>query len=77
MFKTSKAMLRVKDIKSDFVRQEAIRLAIEYLNTYECKVLEMPLQDAFDWDLSPQGYEFWEDINDGTIKNNGWVQLPN
>jgi hypothetical protein len=77
MPKTSKAMLRVKDIKSDFVRQEAIRLAIQYLNTYEWKALEMPLQDAFDWDLSPQGHEFWGNLNDGTIKNNGWVQLPN
>jgi hypothetical protein len=42
----------------------------------ECQILDKGLEYAFEWDLSPQGHEFWDDLNDGTIKNNGWLQLP-
>jgi hypothetical protein len=73
--------MKISEIKSDEVRNEAVRLAQLEEFWGECRNNEQSLQtklsDAFEWDLTEQGFDFWFDLEDGTTPNTPDLKLPN
>jgi hypothetical protein len=74
--------MKIKDIKSEEVREEAVRLAIEntdkdYANvSTEDEALECELIKAFDWDAEPYDFHFWYNLKNGHT-NTPCLKLPN
>ena len=71
--------MKIKEIKSAEVRNEAVRLAIEKHPQFRTKkiVLGYGLFWAFSWKETPQNHEFWSDLQDGIIANKPDLKLPN
>jgi len=69
--------MKIKDIKSKKVRKEAIRL-VEGVNPLIPFMIirKLDLAYHFDWKDSPQGYDFWEGLYEGVIKNTKDLELP-
>jgi hypothetical protein len=77
--------MKIKDIKSEEVREEAVRLSIEknalsfvFFFRYLAKrhALKLELSDAFYWVHSPQGVYFWANLKKGTTPNTPDLKLP-
>jgi hypothetical protein len=70
--------MKISEIKSDEVRNEAVRLCIEREPSERNKeiALEFDLLGAFRWDVTPQGVEFWCDIYDKKNPNTPDLKLP-
>jgi hypothetical protein len=79
--------MKIKDIKSEEVRNEAVRLAIEntergmlnltgfaYVSTEE-DALECELIKAFCWDAEPYEFDFWYNLKNGHT-NTPCLKLP-
>jgi hypothetical protein len=70
--------MKIKDIKSDEVRNEAVRLAIGVRgwcdDEKDARHTYLPL--AFDWERSPQDVDFWNDLCKGTTPNTPDLKLP-
>ena len=73
--------MKISEIKSDQVRNEAVRLAQLQEFWGECRSNEQSLQtklsDAFQWNLTKQGFYFWIYLNNGTTPNTPELKLPN
>jgi hypothetical protein len=71
--------MKIKDIKSDEVREEAVRL-LQHESYKRDFISRMEALDfalyAFYWDTSPQGREFWHKLNSGTTPNTPDLKLP-
>jgi hypothetical protein len=71
--------MKISEIKSDEVRNEAVRLAIGengWCLTRK-EALKQSLFLAFDWESSPQKEDFWIDLKKGTTPNTTELKLPN
>jgi hypothetical protein len=70
--------MKIKDIKSDEVRNEAVRLCVERKPSERNKeiALEFHLNSAFRWDVTQQGGEFWQDLRSGKTQNTPDLKLP-
>jgi hypothetical protein len=74
--------MKIKDIKSDEVRDEAVRLAIENQDdqfepiSTESEALDCLLIDAFNWSLPPYFFEYWNNIDNGKTPNTPDLKLP-
>jgi 3-methyladenine DNA glycosylase/8-oxoguanine DNA glycosylase len=72
--------MKIKDIKSDEVRNEAVRLAQLETCYGSCKSNEEALEKGFDyafqWDSTPQGFDFWNKLDMGTTPNTPDLKLP-
>jgi hypothetical protein len=70
--------MKISEIKSDEVRNEAVRLAIEAKGrcNNEEDVIRNNLIFAFNWESSPQKQDFWLDLHDGTTPNTPDLKLP-
>jgi hypothetical protein len=78
--------MKISEIKSEEVREEAVRLAIEandlsFVFFFRClarkKALKMELSDAFYSVHSPQGVYFWANLRQGKTPNTPDLKLPN
>ena len=71
--------MKIKDIKSDEVRNEAVRLAMGKNGWCEDKkdTLKCYLWMAFDWELSPQKHSFWYYLCHNPSANTPDLKLPN
>ncbi len=72
--------MKIIDIKSDEVRNEAVRLALEdelgiHGEIKKEDALEMYIWNAFAFMDSPQK-EFWFDLKNGTTQNTPELKLP-
>jgi len=70
--------MKIKKIKSDEVRNEAVRLCIE-LNPSERnkeRALGFHLHYAFNWCDSPQHHRFWSNIDNKITPNTPDLKLP-
>jgi hypothetical protein len=73
--------MKIKDIKSEEVRDEAVRLTLEntdkdYANvSTEDEALECELIKAFDWDAEPYDFHFWYNLKNGHT-NTPCLKLP-
>jgi hypothetical protein len=70
--------MKISEIKSDEVRNEAVRLAIERdpeIRT-EKMVSDFDLSWSFEWDETPQGGDFWYYLIMGETKNTTDLKLP-
>jgi len=69
--------MKISEIKSDEVRNEAVRLAVEQNQKRNKEIaLGFYLQRAFDWRRSPQGFFFWGDLYNETTPNTPDLKLP-
>lgn len=70
-------MIKIKDIKSKEVQEEAVRLAREYngKRTPLSHILDMDIQDAFNWDDTPQ-LAFWAYLRSSNSLNHEDLKLP-
>jgi hypothetical protein len=77
--------MKISEIKSKEVRNEAVRLAIEandlsfvffFRYLARKKALKMELSDAFYWVHSPQGLYFWAKLKQGRTPNTLDLKLP-
>jgi hypothetical protein len=73
--------MKIKGIKSDEVREEAIRLALnktDYNGICRTRngALERTLAEAFCWTLTPQGQKFWQKLSEKKIENTPDLKLP-
>ena len=70
--------MKISEIKSDEVRNEAVRLATDELVwcDNEEDVIRTNLIFAFDWESSPQKKHFWLDLHDKTTPNTPDLKLP-
>jgi hypothetical protein len=77
--------MKISQIKSEEVRNEAVRLAIEthalsfvffFRYLARKKALKMELSDAFYWVHSPQGLYFWAKLKKGKTLNTPDLKLP-
>ena len=60
--------LRIKDIKNEHTKSLAIKRAKESesrngSHVEESRIMEHILCLSFDWDETPRGYRFWENVN--------------
>jgi hypothetical protein len=67
--------MKISEIKSDEVREEAVRLVIDRCFN-EQEALNYNLKQAFSWRYSAQGFDFWADLEDGTTPNTRDMKLP-
>jgi hypothetical protein len=70
--------MKIKNIKSDEVRNEAVRLAIESTFTSASnaeEALEQIVAMAFEWMETPQGVDFWSKISNWDV-NSRYLRLP-
>jgi hypothetical protein len=70
--------MKISEIKSDKVRNEAVRLCIEREPSARNKeiALEFDLLGAFRWDVTQQGGDFWQDLRSGKTPNTPDLKLP-
>jgi hypothetical protein len=70
--------MKISEIKSDEVREEAVRLCIERKPSERNKeiALEFHLLNAFRWDLTPQGGIFWNKLLMKKTPNTPTLKLP-
>jgi hypothetical protein len=68
--------MKIKDIKSDEVRNEAVRLAMESLKRKESYVLGLELICGFGFFETDYDGDFWFDLEDGTTPNTPDLKLP-
>jgi len=70
--------MKISEIKSDEVRNEAVRLCVErkVSERNEEIALQFDLDSAFRWDLTPQGGFFWHKLNSGITPNTPDLKLP-
>jgi len=70
--------MKIKDIKSDEVREEAVRLAlrIDELFENEQEALNSKLKHGFLFSETPQGFFFWGYLNSGATPNTPDLKLP-
>jgi hypothetical protein len=70
--------MKIKDIKSDEVREEAVMICVERNPSERNKdiALEFDLLDAFRWDITQQGLDFWQDLYEGIEPNTPNLKLP-
>jgi hypothetical protein len=70
--------MKISEIKSDEVRNEAVRLAVGENGWCLTRksALSRSLFSAFDWESSPQGIDFWNDLCEGTTPNTPELKLP-
>jgi len=72
--------MKISEIKSEEVRNEAVRLAISDCCGF-CHDKDNALSEdviyAFVWRLTPQKSLFWADLHDGTTPNTTDLKLPN
>jgi hypothetical protein len=70
--------MKISEIKSEEVRKEAVRLAIEERGWCddEKDAIRTNLVLAFDWESSPQDVDFWDDLYEGTTPNTPDLKLP-
>jgi hypothetical protein len=71
--------MKISEIKSEEVRNEAVRLAIgeDGWCLTRKEALNQSLFFAFDWERSPQKQDFWLDLHDKTTPNTPDLKLPN
>jgi hypothetical protein len=71
--------MKISEIKSEEVRNEAVRLAVGENGWCLTRksALSRSLFSAFDWESSPQKHDFWLDLHDGTTPNTPDLKLPN
>jgi len=70
--------MKIKDIKSKEVREEAERLAVNNHGLIPPNsISNLTLDDAFDWGASRQGFVFWNNLVLGEIENYEFLDLPN
>ena len=70
--------MKISEIKSDEVRNEAVRLAIRGSGVnYQNTAMNKRISSAFAWVKTPQNYDFWSDLNNGTTPNTPDLKLPN
>ena len=69
--------MKISKIKSDQVRNEAVRLCIERKPSERNEeiALEFDLDSAFRWDLTPQGGIFWNKLCSKTTPNTPDLKL--
>jgi len=70
--------MKISEIKSEEVRNEAVRLAIEatFPNASNAEeALELSVESAFEWMCTPQGVDFWSKIGHIDV-NNIYLKLP-
>jgi hypothetical protein len=71
--------MKIKDIKSDEVRNEAVRLAL-LANGGNCKnqneAMNECISRAFSWDKTPQHHRFWNNIHNKITPNKPDLKLP-
>jgi hypothetical protein len=70
--------MKIKDIKSEEVREEAVRLAISENGWCDNKedALKCSLWMAFDWKQSPQNNAFWYHLSHNNSANTPDLKLP-
>jgi hypothetical protein len=70
--------MKISEIKSEEVREEAVRLAMDIGYHYKTKekALNGQLGMAFTWDETPQGGDFWYYLIMGETKNTPDLKLP-
>ncbi len=73
--------MKIKDIKSDEVREEAVRLAkINHFENYHFHLKTHEIENKFlFWafpDSSVKHPEFWQDLRSGTTPNTSDLKLP-
>jgi hypothetical protein len=70
--------MKISEIKSDEVRNEAVRLCVERKPSERNKeiALEFDLYSAFRWDLTPQGGIFWNKLLTKKTPNTPDLKLP-
>jgi hypothetical protein len=71
--------MKISEIKSDEVRNEAVRLYMKErgIINREKEALNSILRAAFIWNNSAHGHDFWNDLCDGTTPNTPDLKLPN
>jgi hypothetical protein len=71
--------MKIKDIKSEEVRNEAVRLAL-LANGGNCKnqneAMNECISRAFSWDKTPQHHGFWYHLCHNNSANTPDLQLP-
>jgi hypothetical protein len=72
--------MKIEEIKSDEVREEAIRLALKKTDCYGvCRTrngaLKRTLDEAFIWTVTPQGQKFWYQLFAKKIENTENLKL--
>ena len=71
--------MKISEIKSEEVRNEAVRLCIESDFTRadnKLEALEQRIYKAFQWMKTPQGIDFWGKLRRDSI-NTPDLKLPN
>jgi primase-polymerase (primpol)-like protein len=71
--------MKIKDIKSDEVRNEAVRLAMR-ANGGNCQTQNEAMNKhfslAFTWEQTPQYHRFWSNIHNKITPNTPELKLP-
>jgi hypothetical protein len=73
--------MKISEIKSDEVRNEAVRLTLEdelgiHGEITKEDAMDKVLAVGFDWHDSPQLHQFWYDLYNGTTQNTPDLKLP-
>ena len=70
--------MKISEIKSDEVRNEAVRLALSRNPQFRTEkiVLDFSLGWVFAWKETPQNHDFWYDLYNGTTPNTPDLKLP-
>jgi hypothetical protein len=70
--------MKISEIKSEEVRNEAVRLALKIGELFENEqeALNAKLIHGFVFFETPQGFFFWSYLNSGTTPNTPDLKLP-
>ena len=62
--------MRIKEIKDLNIQQMAVVNVIKFDSKYTLSlIMDLTIYEAFYWDQTSQGYEFWDDVFEGRSPN--------